>query len=61
MFYAYTTILRKSEDEFWGATPRRIFKQIEIHKEVNTPKNNKKSKNGVNEVAGEVTRLKVLD
>lgn len=60
MFYAYTTILGKSEDEFWGATPRRIFKQIDIHKEVNKPKNNK-SKNGVNEVSGEVTRLKVLD
>ncbi len=58
MFYAYTTILGKNEDEFWGATPRRIFKQIDIHKEVNK---NKKSKNGVNEVAGEVTRLKVLD
>lgn len=60
MFYAYTTILGKSEEEFWRATPRRIFKQIDIHKDVNKPKN-KKSKNGVNEVAGEVTRLKVLD
>ena len=58
MYYAYTTILGKSEDEFWEATPKRFFKQLEIHQEMNTPK--KKKKNTSNEVAGEVTRLKVI-
>lgn len=60
MYYCYTTILGKSEQEFWEATPRRIFKQLDIHKEINTPKKNK-SKNSYEEAKGEITTLKVLD
>jgi hypothetical protein len=61
MYYAYTSILGKSEEEFWQATPRKVYSQLEIHEEVNRPQRNKSKNNGRNETDGETVCLKVLD
>ena len=60
MYYCYTTILGKSEDEFWQATPAKVFKQLDIHKEIiaSRIKNNTSNKN-TNELRSETVRLKV--
>nr|DAZ29753.1 MAG TPA: hypothetical protein [Caudoviricetes sp.] len=52
MYYAYTTILGKCEEEFWESTPRKIYSQLEIHTKLHTKKDNKKGKSET---------LKVLD
>lgn len=59
MYYAYTTILGKSEEEFWRATPAKVYKQLEIHNEINTPKGINSRNN--NSSSGDTVRLKVLD
>ena len=59
LYYAYTTILGKSEEEFWRATPAKVYKQLEIHNEINAPKN-RKARND-NKSSGETVILKVLD
>lgn len=62
MYYCYTTILGKSEKEFWEATPAKIFKQIEVHSEFINKKNiRSNSNNNSHEIKGEEVRLKVLD
>ncbi|WWU66503.1 hypothetical protein QJR26_09010 [Clostridium baratii] len=65
LYYCYTTILGKSEDEFWRATPAKVYKQLEIHSEVISKKTNDgrvdSAKNNNNEVKGETVRLAVLD
>lgn len=59
MYYAYTTILGKSEEEFWRATPAKVYKQLEIHNEINSSKGRNSRNN--NSSSGETVRLKVLD
>ena len=41
LFYAYTTILGKSEREFWESTPRKLYKQIDIHCNLHEDKDKK--------------------
>ena len=31
MYYVYTTILKRSEKEFWNSTLRKVVSQISIH------------------------------
>lgn len=59
LYYAYTTILGKSEEEFWRATLAKVYKQLEIHNEINSPKN--RSRRNENKSSGETVSLKVLD
>lgn len=35
LFYCYTSILNKSENEFWKSTPRKIFSQMDIYNKLN--------------------------
>ncbi|WP_338630409.1 hypothetical protein [Clostridium baratii] len=63
LYYCYTTILGKSENEFWCATPAKVYKQLEIHSEVISKKSNSNRSNDMkknsNEIYGETVRLKV--
>ncbi|MCJ8343834.1 MAG: hypothetical protein MJH09_13485 [Cetobacterium sp.] len=60
MYYCYTTILGKSEEEFWQATPAKVFKQLDIHKEIiSSQVKNKNSNKNTNELRSETVRLKV--
>ena len=62
LYYCYTTILGKSEKDFWEATPAKIFKQIEVHSEfINSKTSKNKKSNNSHEVEDEPVRLKVLD
>lgn len=47
MYYAFTTVLNKSESEFWDATPKKIYKQLDIHNKAHSKNNNKNSNNTV--------------
>ena len=31
LYYVYTTILKRTEDEFWKSTLRKVVSQIGIH------------------------------
>lgn len=49
LYYLYTTVLGKSEEEFWKSTPAKIYSQLDCHKEAHSKektRNVKKSKNG---------------
>ena len=35
LLYCYTTILRRSEKDFWSSSPAMVFKQLDIHMELN--------------------------
>ena len=60
MYYFYTTVLGKSEEEFWKATPAKIFKQLDIHKDIISSRvKNNTSKKNTNELRSETVRLKV--
>lgn len=67
MYYCYTTLLGKSEEEFWNSTLKKVHKQLAIYAEVNSPKEgsekskNGQSKGGIQEVAGETIRLKSIE
>ncbi|NFI06066.1 hypothetical protein FC959_17220 [Clostridium botulinum] len=59
----YTTVLGKTEKEFWNSTLRKIFSQLECYKEAHSDKktrNIKKSQNGSYISNGEKV-LKCLD
>lgn len=59
----YTTVLNKSDAEFWCSTLRKIFSQLECYREAHSDKKTKgvkKSKNGSYSVSGEKV-LKCLD
>lgn len=63
LFYMYTTVLGKTEKEFWNSTLRKIFSQLECYKEAHSDKktrNIKKSQNGSYISNGEKV-LKCLD
>lgn len=45
MYYAFTTVLNKSESEFWDATPKKIYKQLDIHNKTHGRSRNKNSNN----------------
>ena len=61
LYYYFTKILDNTEEEFWKSTPRKIFKLIEIHCNINDPeKDINKSKNGSYISNGEKV-LKCLD
>lgn len=57
LFYCYTSILNKSEDEFWKSTPRKIFSQMDIYNKSNG-RENIKEKNNI--VQGETITLKAV-
>lgn len=67
MYYCYTTLLGKSEEEFWNSTLKKVHKQLAIYAEVNSPKEgsdkpqNKGQKGGIQEVSGETIRLKSIE
>lgn len=65
LYYWYTTILKKSDEAFWCATPRQIYSQIDIHIDIHAKKNNNsKGQNDDNNgrfVMGETVRLKGCD
>lgn len=53
-------MLNKTEEDFWSSTPRKIFSQLDIYKEVyNKESKNKQNNNGV--VQGETISLKAVD
>ena len=35
LLYCYTTILKRSEKDFWSSSPAMVFKQLDIHMELN--------------------------
>lgn len=60
LYFAYTSMLNKTEEDFWSSTPRKIFSQLDIYKEVyNKESKNKQSNNGI--VQGETISLKAVD
>lgn len=63
LFYLYTTVLGRSEEEFWSSTLRKIYGQLDCYKDAHSKeniRNVKKSKNGSYETKN--TRvMKVLD
>lgn len=62
LYYCYTTILGKTEEEFWEATPAKVISQIEIHSDIISSKTRANKKNNSHdEVKDEPVRLKVLD
>ena len=44
-YYLATKVLNMSEEEFKKSTPAKLFKLLEIHQDINNPKEEKKSKN----------------
>lgn len=59
----YTTVLNKTDTDFWNSTLRKIFSQLDCYRESHSDKktrNIKKSKNGSYIVNGEKV-LKCLD
>lgn len=59
LYYVYTTILKRQEREFWGATLRKVISQITIHNDLY--KNDNKKKNNASNIVKEDTEvLKVL-
>lgn len=34
LYYVYTTILKRSEKEFWNSTLRKVVSQISIHNDL---------------------------
>lgn len=44
-YYLATKVLNMSEEEFKKSTPAKLFKLLEIHQDINTPKENKKKNN----------------
>ena len=34
LYYVYTTILKRTEDEFWKSTLRKVVSQISIHNDL---------------------------
>lgn len=59
LFYCYTSILNKSEDEFWKSTPRKIFSQTDIYNKLNGKENTKDKTKNI--VQGETLTLKAVD
>lgn len=53
LYYVYTTILKRTESEFWHSTLRKVVSQISIHN--NLYKNEKQEK-----VSEDTEVLKVL-
>lgn len=61
LFYCYTSILNKSEDEFWESTPRKIFSQMDIYNKLNG-KGNENTKDKTNNIVqGETITLKAIE
>ena len=44
-YYLATKVLNMSEEEFKKSTPAKLFKLLEIHQDINTPKETKKKSN----------------
>lgn len=66
LYYAFTTILGKSEKEFLESTPKKIYGQLRQHSKFleernRGNKNTTKNKNGIRETRGPEIRLKVTD
>ena len=45
LYYCFINILGGIEEEFWKSTPRKIFKLLDIHADMNGLNKNKKDKN----------------
>ena len=43
-YYLATKVLNMSEEEFKKSTPAKLFKLLEIHQDINNPKEEKKKK-----------------
>lgn len=41
-YYVGTVILRMNPKEFWHTTPRKLSALVQVHVDLNTPKNDKK-------------------
>lgn len=50
LYYAYTTILNRTEDDFWNSTPKKIYSQLKLHTDLHKKKDKNKTET-----------LKVLD
>ncbi|ASY51640.1 hypothetical protein ABE450_001075 [Clostridium perfringens] len=61
LYYCYTTILGKREEEFWEATPAKVFKQIEVHSDFINRNKRSNNINNSHEIKDEAVVLKVLD
>lgn len=48
-YYLATKVLNMSEEEFKKSTPSKLFRLLEIHQEVNNPKEDKKKKSSNSE------------
>lgn len=63
LYYMYTTVLGKTEEDFWKSTPRKIFSQLECYKEAHRKKNSRNISN--NRTGSHITQetkvLKCLD
>ena len=42
--YLYTTVLNRTEEDFWKLSPRKLFSQIDQHIKFNTPKDGKEER-----------------
>jgi hypothetical protein len=58
LYYVYTTILKRQEREFWGATLRKVISQINIHNDLHKSQND--NNNTSNTVKENTEVLKVL-
>ena len=54
-------LLGKREEEFWEATPVKVFKQIEVHSDFINRNKRKNNINNSHEIKDEPVVLKVLD
>lgn len=59
LYYLSVSILGLSEHEFWGSTPKKLYKLAEIHVKVNSPKKEGEVKK--QEKHKNMTWYKVLD
>ena len=61
LFYCYTTILGKSEGEFWKSTPRKIISQMKIYRNIKKPIQSENEKTEKGKIKGLTISLKAVN